>query len=518
MFALAFFLGVFSYIIFFLGIFHFLYPVFLIPFSLFSLLGMLFILIKKLPNNVLFPTDLLGKIFFLLLILQTIVNSIGVLGPELGFDALWYHGTLPKLYLINHAIINIPYGLFYYAYMPKLIEMIYTAALSFGFDGLPKIVHFGLGIACCLALFSFAKKYFSKTLSLMIVVIFYSNLVVGWESISGYIDLGRTFFEILALSAFVEWSEKNNRFWFLISSVMIGLAITTKLLAFGSLAIFCILIAVRGYVKKQSLFKTSKDMGIFLFISILIPLPWMIFSLIYTGNPVYPFFTSAYPISSGGNIVSLNIFKDLWTLFTASADPISPVYIACIPLIIFYFKKTSFTLKLVYVYSILALVVWYITPRTGGGRFILPYLPAFSLLVGFSIQQLNKTGKIIAYALVIIISIISITYRGVANAKFIPVIFGQQTKEQFLAEHLNFSFGDFYDTDGYFSKHIHKNDLVYVYGFHNLYYVNFPFTLNSLDSHISYIAIQGNYPLPKEFQEWKKVYENKVTHVVLYKK
>jgi len=59
----------------------------------------------------------------ILIVLQAFVNIIGVFGPELAFDALWYHLTLPKLYLVHHSIFFIPGGLLYYSGMPKIAEM-----------------------------------------------------------------------------------------------------------------------------------------------------------------------------------------------------------------------------------------------------------------------------------------------------------------------------------------------------------------------------------------------------------
>src|ERR1700691_819583 len=54
-----------------------------------------------------------------LLILLAVINLMGALGPELAFDSLWYHLTLPKLYLLHHAVYHIPGGLLYYSDMPK---------------------------------------------------------------------------------------------------------------------------------------------------------------------------------------------------------------------------------------------------------------------------------------------------------------------------------------------------------------------------------------------------------------
>ena len=44
------------------------------------------------------------SLLLFLVVLQVSINLIGVLGPELAFDALWYHLTLPKIYLEKHSL------------------------------------------------------------------------------------------------------------------------------------------------------------------------------------------------------------------------------------------------------------------------------------------------------------------------------------------------------------------------------------------------------------------------------
>ena len=221
---------------------------------------------------------------------------------------------------------------------------------------------------------------------------------------------------------------------------------------------------------------------------------------------------------------SLSLIRLLirFTIFLRSADPISPIYLLTLPVLLMVMSKLSFTEKIVAFYCFCAFVIWYITPRTGGGRFLLPYLPVFSLLVGIVIFRIEKDHAFIKKCIIVIaifVSILSIGYRGLANARYIPVILGQQTKEEFLTKNLNFAFGDFYDTEQYFSTRITKSDRVLLYGFHNLYYVNFPFVHESWikkGDTFNYIAVQ-NGQLPKKFSGWDLVYKNTVTDVKLYK-
>ena len=55
----------------------------------------LFKLIKK---------DWLIFMIMLLIVIQALINLVGALGPELSFDSLWYHLTLPKLYLEQQRV------------------------------------------------------------------------------------------------------------------------------------------------------------------------------------------------------------------------------------------------------------------------------------------------------------------------------------------------------------------------------------------------------------------------------
>lgn len=548
MFEIAILIGVYSYLIFFLGIFGLLYKNIIIYSSLVfiffifivrdkSILLRSSILWEAKKYRMIYLNTISSKIigflnnnklilfFILLLIFQFVVNLIGALGPELAFDALWYHLTLPKLYLMEHKIFFIPGGLLYYSSMPKLTEMIYIPALLFGGEVAAKLIHFSFGALTCFALYKISRKFLSFRTALLCVVIFYSNLVVDWESITAYIDLARTFFELMALWGFINWWQSGKRKELIQSAIILGLAISTKLLAFGSLFIFTSLILYKYIVinRHNRADRLSKALLIYWFISILAVSPWLVFSYVNTGNLIYPFFSSIYNIKINAAILNpFNFIKDVWNLFTQAADPISPIYIVFLPLIIYFFKDLKREIKVVALYSFLALIVWYLTPRTGGGRFILPYLSAFSLLTAAVLQKISSEKrfdllKIICLGFLIIISIISILYRGLANLKYLPVILEKERKSEFLTGNLNFSFGDFYDVNSDI-KNIVKGNRVLLFGFHNLYYADFPFIDASWvkkGDKFAYVAAQST-DLPKRFIALKLVYTNRITHVKLY--
>jgi len=513
MFEVAVLMGIYSYLVFALGLIGLLYKKYLflitVAFVLFGLRKVKIVIdIKEKLKK-----DRLSCFLIILLFFQAVVNLIGALGPELGFDALWYHLTLPKIYLQNHKIVFIPGNLLYYSAMPKLIEMLYIPALAFGGEILAKLIHFGFGILSALSLYRLARRYLNPATSLICVTIFYSALVVGWQSITAYVDLGRTFFEILALDYFLRWFEKQNDEDLKKSAGMAGLAISTKLLALGSLLIFLALILLKDK-------KIFKYLIIYSFLSFGTSFPWFAYSFIHTKNPIYPLFLGI--LDSSHRIVSFNLLRflsDFWKLFLFSADPLNPLILIFFPLVFLYFKKISSFGKILFLYCFLTYSVWYFIPRTGGGRFFLPYLPAWSLACGLILDLVsNKKIKKFLIFFVFLFCLVNLSYRGMANKKFIPVILGKQSKDEFLTLNLNFQFGDFYDVDGFFKENIQKDDLVLIYGIHNLYYVDFPFVHESWAKSgvpVTHILVKDG-DLPKKIGKRRLIYSQPKTNVRLY--
>lgn len=519
MFLVALAIGVYSYLIFLLGIFGLLYKNIIIFVSITYLLVLLFQFKKNMSFSFSYlknrKLSRISNIVLILIIIQAFVNLIGALGPELSFDALWYHLTIPRIFFENHSIIHIPGNLLYYSDLPKNIDLIYLSILSFSNEIGVKLIHFGFGILSLFALYKLSRIFLTKEYSLLTCLIFYSSLVVGWQSITSYIDLGIVFFEIVALSQFVLWFEKKEFKYLIYSSIMLGLSLSSKISVFNSIGIYLFILIIIFLNKRINFLSYIKASFAYILIPILITLPWFIFSFINTKNFIYPLFENFFILSFDRNLINI------LNLFLFSSDPINPIYLIVLPFVLYFFKKFDYKNKILFTYVFLSLIFWLITSSVGGSRFILPYLPAFSILVAFLVFLIkNQLIKKYLIFLIFLISISSISYRFLANYKFIPVIFGIQTKSEFLSNNLNFSFGDFYDTDNYFKETIKNTDKVLLYGFHNLYYVKFPFIDSSWvkkGDKFNYIATQNSL-IPERFSDWKQIYYNERTNVRLYSK
>lgn len=443
-------------------------------------------------------------LFFVLNLVFALVNLIGALGPEIFYDALWYHLTLPKLYLAMSKIAFIPGDLYYYSAMPQLGEIFFTAAMFFTNEIGAKLVHFGFGVAIILVIYWGSRKFLDKKFAMLASLIFYSSLGVAWLSTTANIDLIRTFFESLAFFLIL----RRRYFWV---GVFVGLAIGTKYLAIGSVGIFGLLILI--FSEKNRI----NNIFYFLFSTFLISLPWFLYAYVSTGNPVYPLFTQVLQNNPAFAIdLKNNLFVDFFKLSNGAADgvsPISPIYFAFLPLILISLKKSKTNL-ITGLYCLLAILVWYFTPRTGGSRFIIPYLPALSFLTAVVLSSYKKNWLILV---VIFVCIFNLAIRLKINSKIIPVLIGKESKNEYLLKNLDFS-NSFYDVDGYFAANIKPTDKVLFIGGQNLFYVNFPYIHYSYYHGEPYNYILTQYVnLPSKYGNLPLVYENEKTEVKFYK-
>jgi len=521
MFFLALATGCFAYLILAIGLLNQLRPSVLLFPTIIYLTVCLFFLLKNFQSLQPFRLKLkLAKreIFFLVLIgLAFVIHLIGALAPEIFYDALWYHLTLPKFYLLREKIYFIPGNLYFQSTYPRLIEMLYTAALALGNEITAKLIHYLFALLSACLIFKIGRQFFGRFIGLAAVLIFITDLSVGWEATTAYIDLGRAFFEIAALYYFLQWSKKKTNPELLKTGIMLGLAISTKFLALASLLVFAVLTFCLA--RKEKLKKIINLVWPAIFFSAY----WFIDAFIQTGNPVYPLFTDK--LHSGHDLVfhpPLNLIIDFFKLSNFPEDwttPISPLYLISLPLVYSLLKKNKQALILAG-YCLLTYLGWFFTPRTGGSRFFLPYLPAFSLLAAsvFSLKEKRfRLYQLTAATAVLIVASGNLAVRAYINAKALPYLLSRQSKHQYLVENLSLD-NTFLDVDHSFAQQIKADERVLVIGGQNLFYIDFPFSHQSVNDNLDYDYILTQYvDLPEKYGSPELIYTNSQTQVKLYR-
>ena len=391
------------------------------------------------------------------------VNFVTSLGPEVGFDALWYHLPMAKLYLEHGGIFHIPGGLLYYSEMPRLGELLFLASLKISDFG-PHLITYLAGLSGGYLTFRLARLYLPRFESLTVVVLFYCTPLVGWLSGSAYVDLLRTDFELLALF----FVMKRN---YTLGGLALGLAASVKYLAWTSVLPVGLVLLVAKPTRKQLIYFLTA----FLFSA----LPWLISSFLNTGYILYPIGTGI--LDSRHNLTlntlsPLTLMANLWKVFVFPEDPINPIYFSVLTIIVMNLKTLWNKYREISVFVLGGLCVWEVIPQTGGGRFILPYLPEMAVVtvIGIGLVK-DKFSKNLLVMCIFGLSFVNLATRIPSLVRLKPYLLRQETKEEYLCRRPELLPGTFVDCDGQVKKLVGKDSLVVTHGIHNLYYIDVPF-------------------------------------------
>jgi len=231
--------------------------------------------------------DIVFVVIQLLLVIYMLYR--GVL-PDIGFDAIWYHLTLPKLYLMNGEISFIGGDHLYYSAMPQLVEGLYVHGLAISGDIAAKLIHtfftFWAGIFAFAWAIERTKKF---TGGIIASLLFTSLAVVLWEASTAYIDTALAFYVSIGLYFYFEYIKSKSKYSLLVAaSLFIGFGIATKYFVLFLWAILTFTHLVNYLLERYPLKRLLIELSILVGIPLLIWLPWIAFSYLSTGNPVYP--------------------------------------------------------------------------------------------------------------------------------------------------------------------------------------------------------------------------------------
>jgi 4-amino-4-deoxy-L-arabinose transferase-like glycosyltransferase len=216
--------------------------------------------------------------------------------PPISRDALTHHLAIPKLYLQQGAIYEIPeLGFSYY---PMNLDLLYMIPLAFGNDIAPKLIHFAFALLTGFLIYIYLKKKLSRAYGLLGGLFFLSIPIIIKLSITVYVDLGLIFFITASLILLFLWTERKYQLRYLFASALFcGLAVGTKyngLIALLLLSAFAPLLYSRTAGTKASNLAAIKYGALFLVTALIIAAPWFIRNYIWTSNPLFPLFDTVF--------------------------------------------------------------------------------------------------------------------------------------------------------------------------------------------------------------------------------
>lgn len=328
--------------------------------------------------------------------------------PGVAWDAGTYHLTVPRLYLEHGGFRPIQFNV--YSNWPLNIELLFGLALALHDYFLATLVQWIFAGFVCWALILGGQVHGHRVAGPVAACLFLANEVVLYEAGVAYVDLGLSFFFLMALlyALHAEQTPGERTRALVLSGICCGLMAGVKLI--GIFGVACIgAIVLWSTVRARGLSAGVKDTARwFLAPSAIVALPWYIKAAWYTGNPVYPFFYEVLrgaewsaPLaeqfqrwqSSLGMGRSLTDYLLLPFRLALQAGEgyhrfdgrIAPTWLSCVPLIVIAGRR-SVTIRRAGTVALLYFICWALSSQQA--RFIIPALSVLALATALAVDTL----------------------------------------------------------------------------------------------------------------------------------
>ncbi|MBX3279271.1 MAG: glycosyltransferase family 39 protein [Acidobacteria bacterium] len=231
---------------------------------------------------------------------------VWALTPETNYDALNYQIAVPRFYLEQGRIIDLPY--FWHSYFVRLVNMLFTLAMAMGGAGAAKLLVWIIGAALVSSVYALAKNIGGQRAGMWAGALFAATPMVVWLSTTTYVDLPLTFFIAACWLAFLRWRETRARAWLWACGALAGAAVGTKMNGGYALPVVGLAVLWSLCEKNPSgaeggasrnfpdrLFSARLfDLACFAAVALLTAGPWYALTWAQTGNPVFPLLNGVF--------------------------------------------------------------------------------------------------------------------------------------------------------------------------------------------------------------------------------
>lgn len=422
--------------------------------------------------------------FFIVLAVAALIPALAP--PSMSdWDSLAYHLSVPKMYLQHGGIYYINFTS--HSNFPFLMEMLYIPGLAIGSVAAAKLMNYWAAVLLAASIWMLAKRHFCEKSAYIAVLSFVGMPIVLWEATTAYIDLSTALYTVLCIYLLFNYFDTDNRQFLFGSAISAGFACSTKMTALAVVPLAFVWIIAENIADKKK--PNIKIAFLFAFIALLVCSPWYIKSIIYTGNPVYPFF---YSIFGGKDWTSglANTYSSLQAKFGMGHDFTSfiflpydltfysekyydapglfvgPVLLLSLPLLCFAKYKSKKLIGLL-CFFILQIVIWFKLSQQS--RYLLPDFALLSVIIAsllYTDERLKAVRAVYSCAFVFIalFGVYTLLPSVQSSAKY---VLGEQTQDQFLSQNL-----DIYSCDKFVSEHLPKDAKVALYGDTRGFYLN----------------------------------------------
>ena len=398
----------------------------------------------------------LGIIFFSQLFVS--------LAPATRYDALNYHLTLPKSYLLQEKITDIPWLVM--SGMPQISEMIYVFLMGLGGESAPLVFNWIIGLLIGIGLLSFIGERLNSSAAWVTVTSLYGGLTFASALSWGYVDLMAAFFGLAVFLSIVDFFEYKTRFLIFLAGIFSGLAFGCKYPA--GVMFLAVLLTLIVNIFKNKLSFSVKNLVYFGFGAALLALPWLLKNLIFTGNPIYPFFFESGSMTQirldvyqglppYGNLLDLIFLPIQATIMGVEGTngysvSMGPLLLGLGVLAFLDWKNKSddkkFVISLAGLITLFGITIWAVGNQFSGyliqTRFYFVLFPVLAVLAGYGYDQVSsytissvRIKKLVNPIIVLVIAFNSFQlFTEMVQKGVLKNILGYTNNQQYLEDNL----------------------------------------------------------------------------------
>ncbi len=385
------------------------------------------------------------KIVCYTLLAILLLHFIGVLVPEHGFDAVWYH--LPVIQAVGETGGFIYLPDLYQSVNPQFTDILFTLGyLLFGEIG-AKLVSFFLMLTLIEITVLFCRRYVEKSWAYLLGCTIAVFQVVAWQSASVYVDVAKALWECGALYVLVSLTEttslktKKIDIPSILFGLLYGASLATKLFSILLLPLF---VYFHWRVTHR-----ARAVVLGLVCALFVAIPFYFFAWKMTGNP---FISLDMHALKGSELIGSmswltygwdKLLTFIWAPITASflvRDYTTPLFFLAFVYLLFVMFRSKDT-QMWYVagiFSIVQLVLWWVIPPLST-RYA---LSGFIVTVVFSCIHFIQSCKVQLIRKWIFLSMclcvgVLLLPRLLTARRDLQFVLGAQSKEQYLNQFLD---------------------------------------------------------------------------------
>ena len=385
------------------------------------------------------------------------------LAPPLHYDALNYHLTLPKAYLLNEKIENLDWLVM--SGMPQTAEMLYLNLMAVAGESAPLLLSSFFGVLTCLALIGYLQKKLNLESAWVAAASLFGGFTLASSLAWGYVDWLGCLFGAGTVICLDYFRASGQPKFLLISGIFAGLAFSTKYPA-GVIFLAGLFVLIWHCWRMKKMFLPvliQFSLGAAIFV-----LPWLLKNFVFTGNPLYPFF---FP-SGAMDLVRIGVYQGLppfgnWLDFfflplratfygvegtSGYSVSLGPLLLGLGVLAFLNWESTGKNIKLsienATLLSFGGILVWAVGNRISGfliqTRFYYALFPAFAILAGYGYYKIAnlevtkikiRLGAMLLICLVLMINVME-TGMDLIRMNTLQVVSGVQDRQTYLEANL----------------------------------------------------------------------------------